>query len=1069
MVRVINGLTMAGCPWPPGRDAAAERAFATYVVNPTLRRTATLSLPHSLSHFVHVFYTPICPPIFAPATHGPTWELWLVWPRRRSEAAKAGRSPRRRDRMNALSLSASRRFAVCALGVLLAAPATAQDFRGRITGVVADSSGALLPGVTVTAESPARIQPQVAVTDQDGTYRLIALPPGVYDVTFELEGFQTLKHEGVRVVINTTLTLNTSLDVASLAETVTVSGESPIVDTTTTGVGTNFVKELLTEIPNARDVWAAMSQSAAIQVTGFDVGGSHTGTQTGYMTYGVNQQNTTRLEGINTTEGTNANAGYFDFGSFEEFQIGGAGNMADQDTPGASLNVTVKSGGDDFSGSWYSDWEGDRTISDNVPGAFRTEGERDGDGFFTREEDGLQRGNPIDRQYDINADLGGPIYRGKAWFYYSYRLNDQYKNVLNFDELARSKLTNPFTVKGTYQLNRNNQLIGYANKREKLQALRDLGQNVPVSAARFQSSRNYVYKAEWTSVLSDRLFLDVIAGTWRNFFPLRPTTESGAFAGPYVPGRLDLSTGARLDGGPHTLYQDQQREKPQFSVSLTYDKSGWIGSHNFKLGTDGRWETRTFFADQPFNHVYYDEVLNTIPSEVEFYNTPNESDNRVNAFAVYLNDNWRISDRVTLNLGLRLDRYRDFWPDQLVTPEGVPALAGTSDERLMELFSEQQVPGETVSRSTTVAPRVGLAYDLRGDGRSVLKVFWGRFYFNSAPDTVAAEANPVGRTRLRYDWTDLNGNLVLDGPAELESFLRTVAGPSGVTIDPDLDRPVSQEISAHFEREVVRGLSARASYVYKNIRDEWDVVDLGRIATYTLPIEQTDPGPDGQSGTADDGGTIALFDRAPAEENRVFTNPADNDADYHTLELGVNRRFRDRWMLLASFGYTWLEQLYGTGSDTGALSSAGNNKDYDWRPNLRRFGREQTTIWNYKIIGRYVAPWAVGISGSYKVQSGRQWGRSLNVSLPEAGSETIRVEPATANRAPNVAILDLRFDKTFTLAGGVRLTPMLDIFNLANAGTVTAFRNATASNGSFQEVTALLDPRIVRFGVRLQF
>ncbi|MGH9163417.1 MAG: TonB-dependent receptor domain-containing protein, partial [Vicinamibacteraceae bacterium] len=571
--------------------------------------------------------------------------------------------------MNALTLPVSRRLAACVLGMFVAAPAAAQDFRGRITGVVADSSGALLPGVTVTAQSPALIQPQVAVTDPGGTYRLIALPPGVYDVTFELGGFQTLKQQGVRVVINTTLTLNARLNVASLTETVTVSSESPIVDTTTTGVGTNFVKELLTEIPNARDVWAAMSQSAAIHVTGFDVGGSHTGTQTGYMTYGMTDQNTTRIEGINTTVDTDANAGYFDFGSFEEFQIGGAGNMADQDTPGASLNVTVKSGGDDFSGTWYSDWEGDRTVSDNVPSTFLTQGERDEDGFFTTEDEGLQRGNPIDRQYDINADVGGPVYRGKAWFYYSYRLNDQYKHVLNFDELARSKLTNPFTVKGTYQLNHNNQLIGYANKREKLQALRDLGPNVPVSAAYAQSSRNYVYKGEWTSILSDRLFLDVIAGTWRNFFPLRPTTETGAFAGPYVPGRLDLSTDARLDGGPNITYQDQQRYKPQFSVSLTYDKSGWIGSHNFKLGTEGRWETRKFFADQPFNHVYYDEVLNEVPSEVELYNTPNEGDNRVHAFAMYLNDNWRIGNRVTLNLGFRLDRYRDFWPNQLVTPE----------------------------------------------------------------------------------------------------------------------------------------------------------------------------------------------------------------------------------------------------------------------------------------------------------------------------------------------------------------------------------------------------------------
>ena len=208
------------------------------------------------------------------------------------------------------------------------------------------------PGVTVTASSPALIQPQISVTDADGSYRPIPLPAGTYTLTFELPGFKTLKREGIRVVIATTLTVGVQLEIASLAETVTVSGETPIVDTSTTSIGTNFTKELLTEIPNARDIWAAMSQAPGFQMTGYDVGGSHTGTQTGYVTYGISQQRTTRIEGINTTEGTDANAGYFDFGAFEEFQLGAAGSGADQDTAGASLNITVKSGADKFTGQW---------------------------------------------------------------------------------------------------------------------------------------------------------------------------------------------------------------------------------------------------------------------------------------------------------------------------------------------------------------------------------------------------------------------------------------------------------------------------------------------------------------------------------------------------------------------------------------------------------------------------------------------------------------------------------------------------------------------------------------------
>jgi hypothetical protein len=233
-------------------------------------------------------------------------------------------------------------FCLCVTLLAIAAPTLAQDFRGRINGTVSDNTGAVLPGVTVTVTSPALIQPQTQVTGAEGDYRFIALPPGVYEVTFELAGFQSTKREGVRVVINQTLTVDQQLNVATLQETVTVTGQSPIVDSSTTQVGTNFTKELLTEIPNARDIWAAMAQAPGIQMTSYDVGGSRTGTQTGFLTYGFGDQNQTKLEGIDTTEGTGANAGYFDFGSFEEFQVGGAGTGPATLGGGTHKSNTVK-------------------------------------------------------------------------------------------------------------------------------------------------------------------------------------------------------------------------------------------------------------------------------------------------------------------------------------------------------------------------------------------------------------------------------------------------------------------------------------------------------------------------------------------------------------------------------------------------------------------------------------------------------------------------------------------------------------------------------------------------------
>lgn len=964
-------------------------------------------------------------------------------------------------RLNRLTM-----LGLCVALLSVAAPTFAQDFRGRINGTVTDNTGAVLPGVTVTATSPALIQAQVQVTGSEGGYRFIALPPGVYELNFELAGFQTVKRENIRVVINQTLAVDQQLQVATLQETVTVTGESPIVDTSTTTMGTNFTKELLTEIPNARDVWAAMSQAPGIQMQGYDVGGSHTGTQTGYVTYGMNVQNQTKIEGIDQTEGTDANAGYFDFGSFEEFQIGGAGSDAGSFAPGASLAISVKSGGDKFSGNWYSDWQGDATISDNVPDNLKSANSKDNNGFFVRTA--LARGNPVDHQTDINFNVGGPIWKKRAWFFYSYRIDDQYKFIIGSDALARSKLTNPFTYKATFQLNRNNQLIGFWNKRNKLQDRRDFGPTTPLSASRYQASQNYPAKLEWTSVINSAMFLDVLYGDWGNFFPLRPTIEQGIYSGPWGPGRQDLANNQFFDGGGNSAYQSQRRFKPQGYVTLSYFKDGWKGSHDLKVGFDKKRDRRNFIQDQPFDIFYRDQ--NGAVNQVDIYNTPVSPVNDVNYTAGWFSDTWKYNGRLTINFGGRLEHYTDGWPDQQFAPNGVPALAGWNDPVYQAFIKPTTITAKTVATSTTFAPRVGFAYDLFGDNRTVLKVFYGQFRFNSA-DTLADQQNPVGKAQLRYIFSDLNGNRLLDGPQELGRLVQTVGGAGFVTVDPNLIRPTSNEISSSLEREIMPGLSGRLSYVYKNIRNEWNEVDTSRVGLYTVPFNFNDIGPDGVAGTGDDH-TVALRDRpATAPSNRVYTNPTGlGSSNFNTVEVGLNRRFAGKWMVLTSFGYTWLHQIHSMVSSTSNTGVAGNLRNFYYRPSQLMFGDngyETTTNWNYKIIGRYVLPYDVGLSGSWKVQSGYQWGRVTSVTFPGDGAQNIRMEPATSNRAPNVGIMDFRIDKSLRFGKLGKLTGQIDMFNLLNSGTVTVFRTTTGT--TFKEVLGILDPRVIRFGVRYDF
>src|SRR2546430_16563429 len=237
---------------------------------------------------------------------------------------------------------------------------------GSINGKVVDSSQAVLPGVTVTVASPSLMGVQTAVSDAGGNYRFPALPPGTYTVTFELPGFNTLKRENIQIAMGFTAAVNVELAVASLTETVTVTGDSPVIDTSATRVQQNFKLEQLQEIPNARDMWSLLAVTPSVQMSRIDVGGNRAGTQTGYTAYGYSGQNRVLVEGINTTEGTSGAGFYVDYGSFEEVFLGTIAQGAEMPTPGVQSQMLGKSGGNKFQGEIYKDYERNSWQTDNI-------------------------------------------------------------------------------------------------------------------------------------------------------------------------------------------------------------------------------------------------------------------------------------------------------------------------------------------------------------------------------------------------------------------------------------------------------------------------------------------------------------------------------------------------------------------------------------------------------------------------------------------------------------------------------------------------------------------------------
>ena len=239
-------------------------------------------------------------------------------------------------------------FVLLAAFCAVAAPAVAQIDQGRFTGTVTDAQGGVLPGVTVTARSPVADRRSNDRHGGDGKYSIASLPSGQYELTFELSGFQAFKRAGVILALGQILTVDGQLQVATLQESVTVTGASPVVDMQSTKVGTDFTTDKLVGVPTATDVWAVLGQASGVRMNGFDVGGSHKSQQTGYESFGIRNQNRVLNDGVDTTEGTGGAGFYADFFSNEEVAVSAAGGDVEMNSPGSAVVNTIKSGGNTF-------------------------------------------------------------------------------------------------------------------------------------------------------------------------------------------------------------------------------------------------------------------------------------------------------------------------------------------------------------------------------------------------------------------------------------------------------------------------------------------------------------------------------------------------------------------------------------------------------------------------------------------------------------------------------------------------------------------------------------------------
>jgi hypothetical protein len=960
-------------------------------------------------------------------------------------------------------------MALCSWGAAAHAQ-SAGATTAAIDGAVMDSSGATLPGVTITVSSPALQGQRSVVTSAEGIYRMPQLPPGEYRIAYELPGFATIVREKQQLAVGFNATINVQMQVSTMQETLTVTGESPVVDQKASKLVTNFDAEKLASLPSSRDIWSIMAVAPAVQLQRIDVGGATAGTQTGYSSYDTKaDQHRPMVEGMVMTEGTNAAGFYYDYGSFAEVSVGTGSHSAEMGWPGVVTSFISKSGGNQYHGRFYADYQNGDIQSSNIDDAQAAFLKTTLPAGSTLDPTSLNR---MSRYFDLNGDIGGYVKKDKVWWYGSLRDQQIDVNYANFPVQAFVTKLKNYTGKATYTLSNNNKLIGYGQWGTKQQPNR-LDYYTVASTTAIHSSEEstwnqdllgHVWKGEWNSVFHNA-FIEVRGGEFGYVWTNHRYGNDPSF--------MDLTTN-RVLGSNRDWGQNITRD--QTSGSVSFFKDHWLGSHNFKFGGEVFKETIDYLRglDDSDGASFPGNVLqvtrNGTPAEVYLFASPTHSINGLWTYAGYASDTWQLSNRLTLNLGARLDRYRGFIPEQ-----GMPA-----SQFFPTAVNVSAV--DSVFAWNLFSPRVGISYDLSGNGKTVVKFNYSQYWWNPGTGLGGnVNANPPDAFR-RYTWTDLNGNGLYNAGEELNpatgapALIQSAGGVGSASIDPNLKDTFTREVSGWVEREVMPNFGVRTGVVYRRIDQQYQTYNANRpYSAFTVPVTIQDPGPDGNlATTADNGAAYQGYNLDPAYLTLPTLNLTTNfpgASEFWTVEATATKRLSNKWSMLATYAYRWNKDYSSSyfgntvrASSTSVLASnllpANPNDLINTDDGRYNFGTAA-----FKLTGSYDAAWGIRLSPSYRFQSGQPFGRTF-VATMNFGTERILAQPIDAQQQDNINLIDMRIEKSIHL-GGQRIGLVLDIYNITNANTAQNIN--WASGTTYLGPSTIIGPRILRFGGRFDW
>jgi hypothetical protein len=973
---------------------------------------------------------------------------------------------------------------LCALA-LLAAPAHAQLAGGNLYGVVQDESGAALPGANVAIAGPGITQSFTA--GADGRFRFLNVPPGGYKITVSLTGFTTVVRENVLVTVGANTDIPVALKVAQVEETITVTAESPVLDTKKTGTGTNFTQDELLKIPNSRDPWALLRSVPGIIMDRVNIAGNESGQQSNFAGKGSLRTDAVwAMDGVNITDmaALGASPTYFDYDAFEEINISTGANDIRQQTGGVGLNFVTKRGTNTLHGTVRGYFNHEDLGWSNVPDELANpRAEYRAAGIRPVTADTANHNKQI---ADYGLDLGGPIIKDKLWFWGSWGKQD-IRLVRSAGAFIDKTLLIDYNVKVNFQATSKDMLsvMWFRGAKQKFgRATGNCAGCVTPSSSTWNQDDYYpeeggpfnlglpgLWKIEDNHVFNPNLFVSVKYAYYGTGFKLEsegdPTQQAG-----------DSERLGQAFGSVQSLYF----LRPQHTANLdgSWFVNGFGGNNEVKFGVAWRQADGDSQTIWPGNMI---RALDISPTNqrARIYREGN-SKNRAKYLSFYLGDTYT-RDRLTLNVGVRFDSQNGF--------------AGQSDTLSNPAFPNL-VPGiqfagyDTPFTWSDVTPRVGLTYALDASRKTLLRASYSRYASQLGVGEVGY-VNPTGAAGfVDYRWTDLNGDHFVQ-PNEINFAAGSIgsgggfnpANPTAVSspsrLDPSLSAPLADEIIAGIDRELAGNFAVSVSYTFRrNTRQEAETAIGLTLADYTPSATQVS-GATPYIGQTFPNVTIFIPNDAKARaagNGRLLTNRAGYNQSYHGIEFAAIKRLSNKWMgRVAASVFNHSETFDGTPSN---FAYFGNPTRIDIDPlveggevPIRSAGSGAGDVF-------YNAKWAVNVNALYQLPgdfdiSANLFGRQAsafpvfrNGSLGFQGTFRVITSPEVDTlRLDDIWNLDLRLSKTIR-AGRTNMTLTADLFNVFNNSFVIN-RNRNAGSALFNYVTDNLSPRTARFGVRLGF